>query len=102
MGWRVFGCGRWACGSGIWRENRDLRSMNKRTFLKSSFLAGAGLPFHLRAMADWIGRFERVPAGRLAADEDFWAGVRAGYRLNPDFINLENGYYCIQPSGVLE
>ena len=76
--------------------------MNKRTFLKSSILAGAGLPFHLRAMADWIGRFDRVTAGRLAADEVFWAGVRAGYRLNPDFINLENGYYCVQPYEVLE
>ena len=76
--------------------------MNKRTFLKSSILAGAGLPFHLRAMADWISRFDRVPAGRLAADEVFWAGVRSGYRLNPEFINLENGYYCIQPSEVLE
>ncbi|HXB33812.1 MAG TPA: aminotransferase class V-fold PLP-dependent enzyme [Puia sp.] len=76
--------------------------MNKRTFLKSSILAGAGLPFHLRAMADWISGFDQVPAGRLAADEVFWAGVRAGYRLNPDFINLENGYYCVQPNEVLE
>jgi selenocysteine lyase/cysteine desulfurase len=76
--------------------------MNKRTFLKNSILAGAGLPFHWRATADWISRFDRVPPGRLAADEEFWAGVRAGYQLNPDFINLENGYYCIQPSEVLE
>jgi selenocysteine lyase/cysteine desulfurase len=76
--------------------------MNKRTFLKSSLLAGATLHLHLRAMADWISRFDRVSAGRLAADEEFWAGVRAGYRLTPDFINLENGYYCVQPSEVLE
>lgn len=24
-------------------------------------------------------------------DETFWAGIRAGYKLKPDYINLENG-----------
>ncbi len=33
----------------------------------------------------------------LAEDEKFWEGIRQGYRLKPDYINLENGYYCIQP-----
>ena len=25
-----------------------------------------------------------------------------GYRLKPDYINLENGFYCIQPTRTLE
>ncbi|HNC24486.1 MAG TPA: aminotransferase class V-fold PLP-dependent enzyme, partial [Opitutaceae bacterium] len=37
-----------------------------------------------------------APAG------EFWAGVRAQYRLDPDRINFENGYYCIMPEPVLE
>ena len=38
----------------------------------------------------------------LAMDELFWAEIRAGYRLKPDYINLENGYYCIIPQETLE
>ena len=39
---------------------------------------------------------------KLAADEDFWATIRKGYRLKPDFINLENGYYNFLPEQLLE
>lgn len=35
-------------------------------------------------------------------EDDFWAGVRKGYKLKPDYINLENGYYCIQPQEILD
>jgi selenocysteine lyase/cysteine desulfurase len=38
----------------------------------------------------------------LAGNEDFWATIRKGYRLKPDFINLENGYYNFMPEQVLE
>ena len=76
--------------------------MDKRTFLKGLTLAGASLPFTFSAMAEWIGRFDRVPAATLAADEEFWAGIRGGYRLKPDYINLENGYYNILPEETLE
>ena len=49
--------------------------------------------------------FESVSAvtpAILAGDEDFWATIRQGYRLKPDFINLENGYYNFIPEQVLE
>ena len=34
--------------------------------------------------------------------EDLWNQIRAGYRLKPDYINLENGYYCFLPEETLE
>lgn len=43
-----------------------------------------------------------TPADELAKDEDFWEQVRGGYRLKPDYINLENGYYCFLPQETLE
>ncbi|MEV6867727.1 aminotransferase class V-fold PLP-dependent enzyme [Streptosporangium subroseum] len=45
-----------------------------------------------------------VPAGRtpdqLARDEGFWSAVARQYRVSPDFVNLENGYYGIMPEPV--
>ncbi len=45
-----------------------------------------------------------VPTGRtpdqLAGDEGFWRTVARQYRVSPDFVNLENGYYGIMPEPV--
>jgi isopenicillin-N epimerase len=45
-----------------------------------------------------------VPAGtdpdELACDEGFWRAVAGQYRVSPDFVNLENGYYGIMPEPV--
>ena len=49
-----------------------------------------------------MNRFEQLPAGQLAANEDFWIGIRNGYKLKPDYINLENGYYNFLPESLLE
>jgi selenocysteine lyase/cysteine desulfurase len=86
--------------------------MDKRTFLKGLAMAGLGMPTSLLGMAERMrGSGQRpaidLAAGRrtaidLAADEEFWTGIRGGYRLKPDYINLENGYYCIQPDEILE
>ena len=74
--------------------------MNKRDFLQAAGAASLGL-----ALADVRALFAEVAQtkpGDLAQDEAFWARVRAGYKLKPDYINLENGYYCMQPQEVLE
>jgi selenocysteine lyase/cysteine desulfurase len=76
--------------------------MDKRTFLKRAALAGAALPFTLQALAERVAQYNHHPATTLAANEDFWTGVRGGYRLKPDYINLENGYYNIQPTEILD
>ena len=66
-------------------------AMNKREFLRTSAGAGLGL---LLGESVWA-RFANVPAGALASDEAFWSAIRAKYRLKPDYINLESGYYSI-------
>ena len=72
--------------------------MNKREFLRTSAGAGLGL---LLGENVWA-RFADLPAERLAQDEAFWTSIRAKYRLKPDYINLESGYYSMQATPVLE
>lgn len=76
--------------------------MDKRSFLKGLALAGISAPFGGTAMAEWINKFSSQPAGQLASNEDFWTGIRNGYKLKPDYINLENGYYNFLPEEILE
>jgi selenocysteine lyase/cysteine desulfurase len=65
--------------------------MNKRQFLKSTL----GLSL-MPSLAELL----RQPA--TADDEEFWAQVRKAYRVKPDYINLESGYYNILPEEILE
>jgi selenocysteine lyase/cysteine desulfurase len=76
--------------------------MNKRTFLKTT--ASLGLPglISLKTLANSMKPFANHSPTELAADEAFWETVRNGYRLKPDYINLENGYYCFMPQETLE
>lgn len=64
--------------------------MDKRTFLKT--LAVAGVSSDVWALSP----------STLASQADFWDTLRAHYILTPDFINLENGYYCITPKPTLD
>lgn len=65
-------------------------------------LAGIGGLSSLDALAKLVDENSNRLPDDLAKDEDFWAGVRKGYRLKPDYINLENGYYCFLPQETLE
>ena len=65
--------------------------MNKRQFLKSTL----GL-----SLAPSLAQLLAQPAS--ADDELYWAQVRKAYRIKPDYINLENGYYNILPEVTLE
>jgi selenocysteine lyase/cysteine desulfurase len=72
--------------------------MNKRKFLKSlAFLGiGSGSIFSPeKAKAKSIVDLDPNAA-------DFWDQIRAAYKLKPDYINLENGYYCFLPEETLE
>jgi selenocysteine lyase/cysteine desulfurase len=76
--------------------------MDKRTFLKNAGLAGLGGMLSLESLAKMFESVSAVPSAELAKVEDFWAAIRKGYRLKPDYINLENGYYNFVPEQVLE
>ena len=77
--------------------------MDKRTFIKQISLLGltATIP-NMNGLAMNFDAVSHLASQELAADEDFWADIRKGYLLNTDYINLENGYYCMMPQENLE
>jgi selenocysteine lyase/cysteine desulfurase len=76
--------------------------MDKRAFLKRAAMFSLGsIPF-MNSVEASVKKFEHVSASDLAKEEDFWAAIRGGYKLKPDYINLENGYYCFLPEEILE
>jgi len=72
--------------------------MNKREFVRTMGNASFGLMFG----PDILARLATTPPAALAEDEAFWKSIRGKYRLTPDYINLENGYYSMQSEDVLE
>ena len=72
--------------------------MNKRAFLSTMGGASIGLLVGDRLWAQYAA----LPPRALAEDEPFWALIREKYRLTPDYINLENGYFSMQSQPVLE
>ena len=66
--------------------------MNKREFLRTLGGASLGAMFSPAILA----RYAAVPHETLAEDEAFWRAIRGKYRLTPEYINLENGYYSMQ------
>jgi selenocysteine lyase/cysteine desulfurase len=76
--------------------------MDKRSFLKNlGMLPIAGVPLW-QSLDSLIKQTSNVSAEVLAKDEDFWEAIRGGYKIKPDYINLENGYYCFLPQEILE
>ena len=76
--------------------------MDKRTFLKTSGLLGISTMLSMENFTDLMESVSKVPVEDLAKEEDFWLTIRKGYRLNPDMINFENGYYNFLPEQTLE
>ena len=72
--------------------------MDKREFLRT---LGATTVGALLGPALWAQYAPLAPA-MLAEDETFWTALRGKYRLKPDYINLEHGYYSIQSTDVLD
>ncbi len=70
--------------------------MDKRKFIKSLTALGFTAPlFSTNAVAKSLDSID-------FKSEDIWAQIRAGYKLKPEYINLENGYYCFLPEQTLE
>src|SRR4051812_4176558 len=72
--------------------------ISKRHFLKS-LLVTAALPFAVKAKTVT----DELPEEWTREEfDDFWMKIRADYKLKPDYINLENGYYSMMSEPVLE
>jgi selenocysteine lyase/cysteine desulfurase len=76
--------------------------MDRRAFLKGGAVASLAAPLLLSQVHQAVAAAAGKSAGALAQDEGFWRSVRGDYRLKPDYINLENGYYCFMPEATLE
>ena len=75
--------------------------MKKRQFIKDLLLTGIAMPIGLNGMAESFACQTDTPPWELAADRAFWDKIRQQYILNPDYINLENGYYNFLPQPLL-
>ncbi|MEM9648290.1 MAG: aminotransferase class V-fold PLP-dependent enzyme [Bacteroidota bacterium] len=75
--------------------------MEKRHFLKQLGGAALTVPFVPWQMSAKDVSFVKnpYPTGFVV---DFWERIRQDFRLKPDYVNLENGYYCITPTPILE
>lgn len=76
--------------------------MDKRSFLKKASILGIAGFTKVNHLDTWLNQYKDADSIHLASDEIFWAGIRKEYRLKPDYINLENGYYCFLPQQTLE
>lgn len=77
-------------------------NMDKRTFLKSIPALGLGTAPFLSQLEKLTREVVGMAPAELAENEDFWAKIRSDYKLKPDYLNLENGYYCFLPQETLE
>lgn len=72
--------------------------MKKRQFLKrigQASLVSPFLPYSLQAKNEVLER--PYPSD----DDAFWVRIREDYKLKPDYINLENGYYNFVPTPIM-
>ena len=76
--------------------------MDKRTFLKTAGLAGLGAVLDFAHIRSAVAAVEGMDLEVVARDEAFWRTIRGDYSIKPDYINLENGYYCFMPQETLE
>ncbi len=76
--------------------------MDKRSFIKNFGIMSAAMTVSFTRLQEAVAAVENVPLSALAGDEDFWLKVRGDYEIKPDYINLENGYYCFLPQQTLE
>ncbi|WP_436514532.1 aminotransferase class V-fold PLP-dependent enzyme [Ekhidna sp. To15] len=78
--------------------------MDRRKVLKGIGLGIAGLPFISAKVAQPdIADYQNLFSEDQTTDEKFWKKFRKDfYDVPKDFINLENGYFGVQPKPVYE
>ena len=74
--------------------------MEKRAFLKGLTGLGLSTPLTFDHLDTLISSISHLSDNALATQENFWLKIRADYRLKTDYINLENGFYCIMPKYI--
>lgn len=83
-------------------KSKNMDPSSKRRFLKT-IAYGSILSHPALSYLEGLAReYEDRSALELAGMDDFWKKVRGQYKIEQDYINLENGYYCKMPEPVLE
>jgi len=72
--------------------------MHTRDFIRTLGATTVGALLGERLWA----QYQPIAPSTLAGDDEFWTQLRARYRLKPDYINLEHGYYSMQSTAVLD
>lgn len=73
--------------------------MKKRAFIRNLGFAALAVPM---AASGWEPLSGQPVAPYPEGEDAFWERVRRDYRLKPEYINLENGYYNIIPTPTLQ
>ena len=73
--------------------------MKKRDFIRNLGYAALAAPM---VASGWEPLPEPVHEPYPEGADEFWDRIRKDYRLKPDYINLENGYYNIIPTPTLQ
>ena len=73
--------------------------MKKREFIRNLGFAALAAPMVASGWEPLPQAYEEPYPER---EDDFWDRIRRDYRLKPDYINLENGYYNIIPTPILQ
>ena len=83
--------------------------MVRRTFLKTlgPLTVGATVlpafdPLRIARVESAADKIAHLSPKEAAQDEEFWLHVQSAYKVSPDFINLENGFYSPSPQVVLD
>ena len=76
--------------------------MNKRDFIKQSALGITGAFMFPEVFKSDPTFQNHVSEMAECSDDRLWESIRSDYQLPKDWINLENGYYCIQPQSLLK
>ena len=79
-----------------------MKLFNKRQFLQTIATLSGGAILPNKSMESFFQEIEHLQPQELAQDDAFWQKIRAGYGVTKDFIQLENGYYSLAASEVLE
>jgi selenocysteine lyase/cysteine desulfurase len=79
-----------------------MEKINKRKFLKNLATLGGAAILPITHMENIFAHVSHLNPQDLARDEDFWQKIRAAYSGTKDFIQLENGYYSLAATEVLE
>lgn len=77
-------------------------TMHKRQFIKTLATAGLAIPFTNTMIAQLFSQAEQNSGTDIVSDDTYWQTIRESYLLKPEYINLENGYYCMIPESTLE